>query len=189
MMNGKVYAVLAFVIGLAFGLSFSLTVRPVPEVDTKCETAMATLQTSLDKLPPTRTPHVCPPLPDPCPTILYKALPDAKGILSTLGLVDYELSLVDAKLENYITSKEGEYDWALVSYLSLLRSAHNYLLEAEEEITYWYILGELTCTDTSDAFEICANHSTCRSCMGTFVGNTAENDKARHCINQMMSGR
>ncbi|MCK4959723.1 MAG: hypothetical protein KAT00_09980 [Planctomycetes bacterium] len=67
------------------------------------------------------------------------------GVLSTLGLVDYEMALVDTKLENYITSTEGEFDWYLVGVLSLHRSAHNYLLEAGDEITYWFNLGQLTC--------------------------------------------
>lgn len=144
-MNNKLLGTFLFLLGFTFGLSFSLTVRPVPERDLSCENAMATLQMSLDKLPPTRTPHVCPPVVEceVCP--YYKALPNVTGVLSTLGLVDYEMSLVDTKLENFIGAQEGEYNWTLVHILSLHRSAHVYLLEAGEEITYWFNLGYLTC--------------------------------------------
>ena len=143
--NG-VYSVLAFVIGLAFGLSFSLTVRTIDCPDDVIMATVAAERVNWQmELVPTATPHICPPLPEPCPTVLYKALPDVTRTLSTLGLVDYEMSLVDTKLENYITSTEGEFDWQLIGILSLHRSAHNYLLEAGEEITYWFNLGELTC--------------------------------------------
>lgn len=203
-MNGKVYVVLAFVIGLAFGLSFSLTIRPAPnnwykEWDVKATVGAAQKEMgcvywdgqgeciSTGTPVPTATPHVCPPLPEPCSTVLYKDLPDVTGVLSTLGLVDYEMALLDTKLENYITSTEGEYDWNLVGILALHRSTHNSLLEADDEITYWFNLGQLTCQ--SEALEICANYSTCRGCMGTFISEAPENEKARHCVNQMMIGR
>jgi hypothetical protein len=72
-------------------------------------------------------------------------LPDVSGVLSDLGLVDYEMQLVDSKLETYIESTPGEYDWTLVSILSLHRSSHSYLLEAADKVIYMYNLGELTC--------------------------------------------
>ncbi len=201
MKTNGVYTVLAFVIGLAFGLSFTLTVRPtvdctwehwenrsIPDSpDAREWVVAACVQGYIGTPVPTATPHVCPALPEPCPTILYKDLPDVTGVLSTLGLVDYEMALLDTKLEYYITSTEGEYDWNLVGILALHRSTHNYLLEAGDEITYWFNLGQLTCQ--SEAFEICANHSTCRDCMSTFVGGATESQQARHCIDQMMIGR
>jgi hypothetical protein len=174
--NG-VYVVLAFVIGLAFGLSFSLTVRPAPEIDQEkyheCISALTLCDRSLQRLNiPTATPHVCPPPPEPCPTVLYKELPDVTGVLSTLGLVDYEMALVDTKLENFITSTEGEFDWNLIGILALHRSAHNYLLEAGGEITYWYSLGELTCPDPppseltfSHKWGICTLSMFCDRCL------------------------
>ena len=141
-----VWVILAFVIGLVFGLSFSLTVRNIEGYnDTDVQATVAA--EIVAEYVPTATPHICPPLPEPCPTILYKPLPDVTRTLATLGLVDYEMSLVDDKMEAYITSTEGEYDWTLVGILSLHRSAHNYLLEAGEDITGWFNLGELTCPE------------------------------------------
>ena len=132
--------VFAFVVGFAFGLSFTLTVRPQ---------RVEIIEFVITPIP-TATPHVCPPLPEPCPKVYYKELPDVNRTLSSLSLADYELALVDAKLENYITSTEGEYDWTLMSILALHRSAHNYLLEASEDIIGWSVLGELTCPQTTD---------------------------------------
>lgn len=137
----------AFGLGLLLGFIVTVTITPKPVVDQiqfkalydDCVTDM------FNMLVPTATPHVCPELPEPCPTVLYKVLPDVTGVLSDLGLVDYEMSLVDTKLENFITSTEGEFDWQLVGILSLHRSSHNYLLDAAEEVIMWFNLGELTC--------------------------------------------
>lgn len=146
-MKNRVWIILAFVIGWAFGLSFSLTVRTIEGHSE--ESVIATVAAEkVDwqiALVPTATPHICPSLPEPCPTVLYKPLPNVTYTLSTLGLADYELSLVDTKLENYITSVEGEYDWTLVGILALHRSAHNYLQEASDDVVGWFNLGELTC--------------------------------------------
>lgn len=144
-MKNRVWIILAFVIGWAFGLSFSLTVRPAPDECLNCQTLLALCDRW--RLVPTATPHNCPALPPPCPTVLYKPLPNVTYTLSTLGLADYELSLVDTKLENYITSAEGEYDWTLVGILALHRSAHNYLQEASDDVVGWFNLGELTCPE------------------------------------------
>ena len=145
-MKNAMRIILAFVIGLVFGLSFSLTVRTIEgynDADVQATVAAEIVA----RYVPTATPHVCPQLPEPCPTILYKSLPDVTRTLSTLGLADYELSLVDTRLENYITSAEGEYDWNLVGILALHRSAHNYLLEAGDDVIGWFNLGELTCSE------------------------------------------
>ena len=147
---------MSFVVGVAFGLGLLLgfiitvTITPKPVVDQilleNCRDELNTCGAFLVmKTIPTATPHVCPELPEPCPTITYKALPDVTRVLSDLGLVDYEMSLVDTKLETYITSTDGEFDWTLIGILSLHRSSHNYLLEAAEEVIHWFNLGQLTC--------------------------------------------
>jgi len=176
-----------FGLGLVIGLSVSVVIRR--DIGYTDEAVQATVAHELVNqiLIPTATSHVCPELPQPCPTVIYKVLPDVTGVLSDLGLVDYEMQLVDTKLENYIESTEGEYDWNLIGILSLHRSSHNYLLDAADEVITWFNLGSMTCPN--ETFEICVNHSTCRDCMSTFVGVTTENQRARHCINQMMVGR
>ena len=148
-MKNRVWIILAFIIGWAFGLSFSLTVRNIEGYnDEAVQATVAAEKVDWEiALVPTATPHACPALPEPCPTVIYKMLPDVTGVLSDLGLVDYEMSLVDTKLENYIGSTEGEYDWNLVGILSLHRSSHHYLMEAADEVINWFNLGYMTCED------------------------------------------
>ena len=146
-MKNRVWIILAFVIGWAFGLSFSLTVRTIEGHSDESVTATVAAE-KVDwqiALVPTATPHVCPPLPEPCPEIRYKALPDVTRTLNSLSLAAYEYQLVDDKLDSYIASTEGEYDWNLIGILALMRSANHYLLEAGDDVIGWFNLGELTC--------------------------------------------
>lgn len=148
-MKNTIWVILAFVIGWAFGLSFSLTVRRIEGYSD--ESVIATVAAEKvdwkTALVPTATAHVCPPLPEPCPEIRYKALPDVTRTLNSLSLATYEYQLVDDKLGSYITSMEGEYDWNLIGILSLMRSANHYLLEAGDDVIGWFNLGELTCPE------------------------------------------
>lgn len=99
---------------------------------------------------PTQTPHICPALPPPCPTILYKVMPDPQTQLDDLQLADWSIEYAVGQMEK-ILAADGRYDEAphahAVVAINALNDARDRIGMSALSIYGWKVQGKLTCLD------------------------------------------
>ncbi len=143
MMDKKVFMTMVglFAIALFFGIFIGVSAHVQFEPVPVCQVV------NFDNIP-TQTPHVCPALPPPCPTVLYKILPDPDHEGENLRLAILSIDLALEQLEAIMSMKgvyhEPPHAQAIVA-INYLNNARMWVGETSTSIYGWKVQGQLTC--------------------------------------------
>lgn len=149
--------VLAFLVGAA--LTWVVMIwppsppEPCPPLPEGCiasvndgTTEVLVLIESSSTPPPTATEYV----PEPCPTLEYRGMPDGRGVEVGLDVAIANLEWARDVLDRKLTSTEGVYDWEISSSIAYIDFALKEAIEAQEEVAGWNKYGSLTCPGRTD---------------------------------------
>lgn len=141
-MNKSLYGAIGFALGMVLSAFMVVIIQPsFVEPCPECQALPPTLTPV-----PTATEYV----PQPCPTLEYRGIPDGRGVEVGLQVAIANLEWAKDILDKKLTSTKGVYDWQISSTIAYVDFALKETIEAQGEVAGWNRYGSLTCPGRTD---------------------------------------